>query len=514
MNEHKYAIIDMGSNSIRLVINSIDNHGYYKELYNFKVVARLSSLVTKEGLITNHGKETILETLKKFEEIINDHHVDEVKGVATAAVRKAVNQQEILQAISNETSLKFDVLSEYEEAYYGYLAVVNSTNLETGVTIDIGGGSTEVTLFDNRELIHYHSFPFGAITLKQQFIQHDQPTNEELQELISFLNSQFSSLPWLHGCNLPVIGIGGSARNLSLVHQLKVNYPLSGLHQYVIKLEDIQSILEQFVSLSFEERQNIDGLSNERADIIIPAVQAIASLMTMTASTQFIMSNKGLRDGIFHEKVFQKLGLKQFPNVAEESFYQLTQSYNINMYHVKQIAKIAGIILKQTHSLSESTYTLEEDLRLLRYSTRVLYLGEFISSEASSQHTFYLLTNMTIDGLSHEDRLAIAFIASFKSRSYLNKYSQAFSELVTSEQLKRYERLGAILKLAYSLNRTRRNVITDITVTKLPKRALAFYIQCRKDAHFEGQQSQKYKKHLEKAIGFQVELQFEQNSSN
>ncbi|OLO26975.1 exopolyphosphatase [Alkalihalophilus pseudofirmus] len=501
----------MGSNSIRLVIYTIQSNGCYHELHNFKVVARLSSHTTNDGSITPEGIEIIVNTLARFHNIIIAHEIHQIKGVATAALRLAPNQKEVLQILKDKTSISFSVLTDYEEAYYGYLAIINSTNIEDGISIDIGGGSTEVTLFKNRKLEQFISFPFGAISLKK-FIKNDSPTIEEMDKLKTFLIDQFSSLIWIVNSNLPVVGIGGSARNLSLIHQRKSNYPLKGLHQYELLPSSIQGIQDELLHLSVTDRQNVEGLSKDRADIIIPAIQAIYSLVEVTAAPKFIMSNKGLRDGIFYEEVLQQLGIEQFPNVAEESFYQLSYSYQINIEHVKQVSKLATTIYKELAPYLLEKYNDENNLRLLRYSARVLYVGEYISNEASNQHTFYLLSNMTIDGLTHEQRLAISLISSFKSKSILSQFAEPFAKLLTKQQLKRYELLGAILKFAYALNRTRRNIVKNCTITMTPKRKLSIHLLCDSDYFFEAEQANKYKKHLERVLNFNVELQFQNNN--
>ncbi|WP_054635461.1 hypothetical protein [Thalassobacillus sp. C254] len=179
MKKEKVGVLDIGSNSIRLVIHKIDDQKRYRQLHNLKQVARLSSHIDLDGRLTPEGFEVLKSALIQFEEIIQHHHVTKVKVAATAAIRNAVNQQDILDFIHKETSLYVRVLSGKEEAYYGYLAVVNSTSLREGITVDIGGGSTEVTYFHHRRLIYSHSFPFGALTLKNNFtgkMETDRPT--------------------------------------------------------------------------------------------------------------------------------------------------------------------------------------------------------------------------------------------------------------------------------------------------------------------------------------------------
>ncbi|MGO4887196.1 exopolyphosphatase [Anaerobacillus sp. MEB173] len=505
MEKQNFALIDMGSNSIRLVIYLIHSNGYYKEIHNMKIVARLSSHIEASGNLSNKGLDILIEALQNIQEVTRAHQVTNVQGVATAAIRQAKNQQDILDRISSETDFEFNVFSEYEEAYHGYLAIVNSTNIKDGISIDIGGGSTEITVFQNRELLHYHSFPFGAITLKQRFLENEIPTDEEITLLKNYIQDQFQTLPWLEKYKFPVIGIGGSARNISLIHQRSINYPLGGLHQYEILPQDIHQIKELLQRKSLQERQQVEGLSKDRADIIIPAVEVISSLIDIVNAPKFILSNKGLRDGIFYQELFNRIGIEQFPNVAEESFHQFTHEYEINIEHIKQVAKLVTKLFYELQGLKMLNLN-GVDLQLLRQASRILYVGEYISREASSQHTFYLLTNQSIDGLTHTERLSIALIASFKSKSVLNDYITPYKNLLTKTQIKKIELLGAMLKFVYSLNRTRRNVISNVSVFLNSDMTLSFNLYYNNNAYFEEQLAAKYKKHLEKVLNLKIHL--------
>ena len=508
MNKKNIALIDIGSNSIRLVIFKIDERGYYKEIQNLKVVARLSSYIDENGYLTNDGISKLLQSLKYFQEVTRTYEISKIKCVATAAIRQAKNQDEILNKVNAMTDFSIRILSEYEEAFFGYLAVTNSTNIKNGVTIDIGGGSTEVTLFKDRKLIHFHSFPFGAITLKQRFIENEIPTQEEKERLKTFLREQFQSLNWLYNSNMPLIGIGGSARNLSLVHQRKYNYQLRGLHQYEMSFKSMNGIAHELKNMSFKERQMVEGLSKDRADIIIPAAEAICTLMEVTKAPQFIMSNKGLRDGLFYEELFLQLNIENFPSVVEESFYQLNQEYEININHVKYLSNIVNQLYHELKDYFYLTLT-EDDLRLLLLSCRVLYIGEFINHETSSENTFYLLTNKTIEGLTHHERLKISLIASFKSKNVLHSYIENFKNWFTEEEVIKLELLGAMLKFSYALNLTRRELITKVNVFEFaPKDELKLSLTYNSEPYFEQAKAQKYKKHLERVLKKRVDIMF------
>ncbi|MFC0270702.1 exopolyphosphatase [Metabacillus herbersteinensis] len=506
MTKDKYAIIDIGSNTMRLVIFQRDKSGRLKEIENVKAVARLRNYLTEGSILTKDGIRILLTTLHSFQGVTRHHQLKEVKCVATATIRQAANQKEIINLVTEETDFTIRLLSEYEEAYFGFLAVVNSTSIDDGITIDIGGGSTEITYFKDRKLINYHSFPFGSLSLKKQFVTREVPSEEELEKLRIFLKGEFQSLTWLKNKQLPIVAIGGSARNMVQIDQSLKAYPLAGVHQYKMKLEDIEEVKRHLIELTFSDLQKVEGLSRDRADIIIPAVEVFQSLYEHVDANQFILSKKGLRDGVFYEELTRDFGLSIFPNVIEESFYELATDYDINLNHVFQVTNIASAIFQ--HLKEAEIYSLtNEDLIILKRGAFVYNLGQYIDSDSSSQHTFYLIANRTIDGLLHPDRLKIALVVSYKSKESFKQYLDPYQDWFTKEVQKKLRLLGALIKFSYSLNATKRNIVKHIEFEDVQS-GLIFHISCSKDWQPEYYQVEKQKKHLEKIVKRTITVKF------
>ncbi len=506
LDREKYAIIDIGSNTMRLVIYLREKSGRLKEIENVKVVARLRNFLSNDGVLMEEGIHVLIDTLLSFREVTNHHLLHDVKCVATATIRQAKNQQAITKRVNDETDFSIRILTEYEEAYFGYLAVVNTTPFNSGITIDIGGGSTELTYFHDRKLMNDHSFPFGALSLKKQFIKGDIPTEAELIALRKFINQQFCTLEWVKDKNLPIIGIGGSARNMVQIHQEYISYPIAGVHQYLMNKDDIIQINQYLQTLTFSELQRVEGLSKDRADIIIPAVEVFHQLIEIVGSNHFALSRKGLRDGVFFEELTKEFGISVFPNVIEESFYELATDYNINLNHVFHVTNSAMMITQLLNKAGVIS-TSKEDEIFLKRGAFVYNLGTYIDSESSSQHTFYLLANRTIDGLFHKDRIIVALIASYTSKAGFKRYVAPYSQWFSKDELATYRILGAILKFAYSLNATKRNIIKSIELN-VDQEALFFSIKCHHDWKTEQYQVEKQKKHLEKLLKKQIIISF------
>ncbi|KEK25928.1 Ppx/GppA family phosphatase [Bacillus gaemokensis] len=504
--KQQYAIIDIGSNTIRLVMYEKKNGGFYKEIENTKVVARLRNYLV-DGVLIEEGIDILLQTLLQFQESTRFHGLHHVLCVVTATIRQAENQEEIKRLIEGKTDFTLRVLSEYEEARYGYLAVMNSTSFVEGITVDIGGGSTEVTYFRDREIVEYYSFPFGALSLKQQFIRHETPIPEELDELRRYLWYQFQTLPWLKGEKLPLIAIGGSARNMVKIHQNVISYPIAGLHLYKMKEADIKEVKEELANLSFAELQKLDGLAKDRADTIIPAVEVFYMLTSIVQAPAFVLSRKGLREGVFYEELTKNLGISYYPNVIEESLNLLSYEYEMDMEFVVQLIKHGTLICKQLEEYQMFSFS-EKDWEIFSQAAKVFNIGKYIDEEASRLHTFYLLANKTIDGMMHKERVRLALIASYKSKMLFKQHLAPFEGWFDKSEQKKIRLLGAVLQFSAALNVRQRALIETIQVEK-NKEGLVFRIACEESALAEKVQAEKQKKQLEKVLKMNIYLIFE-----
>lgn len=506
LKKNYYAVIDIGSNSMRLVIYVQQHSGRLHEVENVKSVARLRNYIDEEGNLSDEGIYRLIRTLKSFREVASIYLLTEFKIIATAAIRQAKNKEQIQKIVKEELNWDMKILSEAEEAYYGYLAVVNSTAITEGITVDIGGGSTEVTYFKNRILRHSHSFPFGALTLKE-FFQGKGTNAEKIEKLRSFLYKEFYAIDWLNNKHVPLIGIGGSARNMAQIDQNLKRYPLAGLHQYQMIDGDIAQLIHYLSSLPEHELPKVEGLSSDRADTILPAMVLFHCLYLSVNAEGFILSRKGLRDGVFYESLSQHAKEHLYPNVLEDSLTELINEYDLNLSHIEHTKKLTSKLFQafKTNGIGSLT---KKDWEMLKLACYVYNLGNYIDSESSPQHTFYLLANRTIDGLMHEDRLKMSLIASYKNKTTFKQFIRPFKQWFLKEEREKLALLGAMLKFTYSLDATKRQVVQDMKLSVQNHREISLTLFCDKDFLPEQYQAEKHKKHVEKLIHKSIKLLF------
>ncbi|GGG20385.1 exopolyphosphatase [Lysinibacillus alkalisoli] len=507
MHQIKTAIIDIGSNTMRLVIYKYDRHEGLHEIGNMKVVARLRTYILPTGEMTEEGIALLEDTLRDFLIMLDDFGVSDVRAAATAAIRQASNRDEIITRIHRNLQLDIELLSEQQEAYFGFVGVAYSLATPSAVTIDIGGGSTEITLFKDKEIVHAKSFPFGTVSLKQMFVKGEVLSNYEQQQLAAFVKDQFAQIDWITGVGLPVVGIGGSARNIAQVHQQRINYDLPGVHGYEMSAEDLRQLNYFLGDLTFGELKQLDGLSSDRADIILPALTVFRILLEIVGTTTFQLTKKGLREGLVMDRILQE-DAQAFSkdHVFETHAKQLAAEYNRSEEELQYLTHITEQMYEECCRLSLFSYD-EQDRKLLLKAAKVYGIGEYIELSSASQHTFYLIANQSIDGLNHKDRIRVALLASYKNKDYFAHFIEPFEAWFTDEELHKLRDLGALLKFVYAFNVSKRRVVDTFTMHK-EEGHVCLTVQLNKHAAAEKYQARRHQKHLERVIKENIIIHF------
>ncbi|MFJ7667998.1 Ppx/GppA family phosphatase [Lysinibacillus sp. NPDC097195] len=507
MKDLKTAIIDIGSNTIRLVLYQYDNEEGLRELGNIKTVARLRTYLQPSGEMSQEGIRILTETLCTFKAMLDDFEIVDVKAAATAAIRQATNREQIIALMKERTDIQIELLSEEEEAYFGYVAVAHSMGTPSAVTIDIGGGSTEITLFKNKELLESFSFPFGTVSLKQRFVKGDIMNSSEKKELITYVKEQFQSLPWMQKVGLPIIAIGGSARNIAQVHQQRHQYPIASVHGYEIAKADLDELSMFLGNLSFQQLKHLDGLSTDRADIIVPALEVFRVLMDIVGSEVFQLTKKGLREGLIIHRILQE-NPQAFDkyNVFEGNARRLARQYGRAELEVNYLKHLADQLYRECCHLKYFQFD-ETDLQLLSKAAKIFNIGEYIELSSASQHTFYLIANQSIDGLNHKERLKLALLASYKNKDYFQRFAAPFAEWLSRDEYRKMRDFGALLKFVYALNVSKRTIVHAIEMQPYDS-FVQMNVYVKKNAAAEKYQANRHKKHLERALKIPITVNF------
>ncbi|WP_445783390.1 Ppx/GppA phosphatase family protein, partial [Sphingomonas adhaesiva] len=335
-NSQRIGVIDLGSNTARLVIlNAVPGYAYRLE-DEIREVVRLREGMTEVGL-SDTAVARALFTLRLFKRFCQSYPVDLIIPTATSAVRDAANGPAFLQTVSQEIGLDLQVLDGEREAYYGTLGALNEVQLGNGYVIDIGGGSAQVSKVRGNRFQEGCSLPLGALALTEQFVSTDPIEPGEVEAVQSYIAQQLDSVPWLQENQAKshphLVGLGGTIRNLASIEAARQSYPLNTLHGFVLSRGSVAETLRQLQQMSVAERGQIAGLSSDRADIIFTGALVLAAVMDRLQVERLTISKNGLREGLFFEHFWHHLAYPVVASVRRFSVLNMARVYNYQKAH-------------------------------------------------------------------------------------------------------------------------------------------------------------------------------------
>jgi len=505
MKNERYGIIDIGSNSIRLVVYEKTEAGAYRVVDGNKRSARLSNKINDQGELTDAGLQELIETIRIFNIQMNHHHITKKIAIATAAIRNAANTAAIVEAVEQATGLKIQVFSGKEEAEHGFIGMINSLPIENGFLIDIGGGSTEITLFKNREIVDSHSFPIGCVSLNKKYESKSGLSPQQLEKLQHEIIEQLNQFSWIKSnAHLPLVCLGGTARAFAKIHQAKINYPYQQTHHYMIHALEAEKLFIEMSQLELDERKKMQGLSKDRVDVIIPGLAILTTAFTYMQSTHYIICGAGLRDGIFHKLLSSENAI--LPNPIQFSVSNLLALHNVvPREHINQVNLLA---LQLFDELKERLHLNVGHRYLLNIASQLYRIGGTIEYYEYNAHTFHIIAHSRIHGLTHQEILSIAAIAAYKSKNKLKAQLKPYSLLISDSELHYIHQLGLILLIAITLDRTETQALQKYELDLTENTLVIKVLQAKHQLLIEQSHLDSLQSDCKKTLGIKLKLTF------
>lgn len=458
----KIGIIDLGSNSARLVIVNLFADGYFMVVDELKESVRLGQDMEKDGFLKPARVAETIKTLKMFKKLCDSSDVTRIIAVATEAVRRAKNQRSFLDEIQATCGIKIRVLSAEEEAVLVYRGVINTMDVPKGIVLEIGGGSTKIVYYNRRNMLNYATLPFGAVTLTGMVSGGELKPEEQAAKIEEFFTEQLEKVEWLKELDpdVQMIGVGGSFRNLFKITKMVHKYPLDTVHNYKMPLEDFTPVYDMIKVLDLDKKKKIKGLSAERADILPAALAVINAFVKFIGVNEFTFSGAGLREGIMFNQALPMTVEKPIADVLNYSLTTLVKYYDCEEKHVEHVVNLSIQLFKQLRVLHKFP---RQYLKILKVAAMLHDCGMRIKYYNHQRHSWYMILNATLYGVSHRDIVLAAFTACCHKKEDINPYDWArYRGIVSDDDLEIVKKLGVMLRIAESLDRADSGTIKSI----------------------------------------------------
>ena len=463
----RLAAIDIGSNSVRLLVAEAIRGGNYRILDEEREPTRLGRSVSSEGRLDDESMERTVAALRTFKEIATGYQVTRLRTIATCAVRESRNGPEFCRRVREEVGLEVEVISGEREARLAFSSVQHAFDLSGRNTVvaDIGGGSTEIVFATGNLIESIFSTPLGAVRLTEQFVLGDCCEGiegvraiERLEEEIAAVLKKRTTRP-LFAPHL-LVGCGGTFTTLAelvMAAKREVDVPVAG---YKVSHAEVRHLLERLRKMPLRARRGMAGMTPDRADIIIAGLSIIDALMKRFHVNTLAIHTRGVRDGLLREMIEETsvAGPGDDDAHREAAIERLAAACSGELEHGRKVAALAGRIFEQ---LAVPLELCPGDRLLLECAARLQDVGYVINYDQHHKHSYHLIRNSRLPGVRPHDVELIANVARYHRGAHPKRKHDNLARL-TSEDQRRVQRMAAILRIAGGLDRSRAQQVRDV----------------------------------------------------
>jgi exopolyphosphatase/guanosine-5'-triphosphate,3'-diphosphate pyrophosphatase len=294
----RIATIDIGTNTVLLLIANIDNNGI-KTLADEQRTPRIGKNIDTDAVIGKPAFTRVIDVFIEYKQIINSYKPEKVVAFGTSVLREAANKDEFVEFIKKETGIDVEILDGKEEAHWSYRGAISGL-LGDGkiVVIDIGGGSTEVSEGNLKDAYSVDSVNVGAVRISERFFWNNPPTQAEFQLAAKFINSAFSKLATGDFSSARLIGVAGTPTTLASIDQGLKDFDVNKISGYALSFEKINNIFQKLSKMRSEDIRTLSNATEGRADIITAGTLILLEFMKFRKFDELIVSERGVRYGI------------------------------------------------------------------------------------------------------------------------------------------------------------------------------------------------------------------------
>ncbi|HEY9203928.1 MAG TPA: Ppx/GppA phosphatase family protein [Sulfurimonas sp.] len=436
----RVAVIDIGSNSVRMVIYEKTSRFAFHILHEAKSRVRISENAYQNGgNLQEIPMQRAFNALSDFLSIVSSFKARKTLCIATSALRDAPNKKDFINRIRNSIGLNIKVIDGQREAYLGAVACINLLpQQKDALSIDIGGGSTEFSLIDGVKIESNISVDLGTVRLKELFFDRGDVDGAK-----KYIDSQ---LQQLDGTNIStVIGIGGTFRAISNAILNKSGYPIDKLHAYEPNYDEFEKVLEKIVRSDEDELKDI-GIKSSRFDVIKPGALILLRVFKKFKVQKLVTSGAGVREGLFLTDLLRNSN-DRFPANYNTSVRYILDAHIDNHAYANQLCKVSKMLFDLTHKELgiEDRYRHE-----LSVAAKLCMSGNNIHYYSHNKNSYNLIKDALEFGFTHKQIILIATLTRYAKRKLPSQsHIQKFKELLPdSEQL---EALSFLLSLAVAL---------------------------------------------------------------
>jgi len=482
----RYAAIDIGSNSIRMLAAEVEDGRPPRILAEDRQVTRLGEGVFRNGQISGESLDFLSTHLQRMVNAYRSHDVLAARIVATAAVRDAGNRDEFVETATAIAGQPVEIISGQEEARLIHLGVMSRWPhpKQRILIVDIGGGSAEFILSEDGRLAQAYSRPLGALRITEVFLTEDPPSSAALHRMNEYIEEKMNVAARRIGRGPFHRAIGTSASAAAIVSAVnRIPRPRRDQADRLrATLPQVRRLYSQLCAMDLARRRKVAGIGPRRAEIIVPGVAVLLQTLESFQLSALSYSAAGVRDGIVRDLADRRVGreLSRLSREQRPLVESMARRFGVDLKHARKVAVFA-------HQLFEDLYPLHhlprEQGRLLEAAALLRDVGHFISDTSHHKHSQYIVANADIAGFTDAERLEIALLCRYHRKALPAPRHPEFQDLDLERQ-RMLQTLTPILRVADALDRSREQRV-DAIECMTDDTGVSLFLKARRDVSLE-----------------------------
>jgi exopolyphosphatase/guanosine-5'-triphosphate,3'-diphosphate pyrophosphatase len=475
----RIAAIDVGSNSVRLVVAEVLASGGYRVLDEERENTRLAAAMTKTGRLDPKAADATVNVLRNFLRIAAGYSASQNRAIGTSALRDAEDGPEFCDRVRKELKLSIEVISAAEEARLAFLSVARAFDIsgrEVAVA-DIGGGSTEIVLASSGLVDQVYETKLGTVRVAEECGVTGRSTEKQVAKLRDYvdreLKKEMGKPPFVPDM---LFGTGGTFTAMASIIMASQGQAGQTMWGFRVTRAQIRHLVADLAQMTLEKRCKVAGLSPQRADIIVAGLAIIERIMRRLRVNVVQVHTRGVRDGLLLTMVQAAGGTvgnatsaaagdgtRSVPATlsSEErraAVEEFAKNCSVDLQHARQVSRIAGSLWQQ---LAEPLKLKADDRELIELAAMLANVGYLINFEGHHKHSYHLILNSQLPGFERRQLQVLANVARYHRGNRPKQKHENFQELVPEDQ-QRVKALAAILRLALALDRTHQQHVGEV----------------------------------------------------
>ncbi len=464
-NGRPVAVIDIGATSIRMAIAEIDDSGKVFPLESLSQAVTLGKDTFTQRRIKKSSIEDCVRVLKSYRRLLLEYGIsrpDQMRVVATSAVREAINRLAFLDRVYIATGMEIEPLDEAEVIRITYMGIQAQLQADPAlassrsVVVEVGGGSTEVLVVQSGNVLFSNTYRLGSLRLLEQLERFDAPPGKQRAMMESQILRIVAQIREHVASDVPLqmIACGGDMR-FAAGHLLEDWEP--SLLAY-LPLEKLNNLARQMLNMSEDEIVQRYGIGFQDAETVAPALLCYVLLARSFEQNEIAVSDTNLRDGLLEDMAVRDVWTTNFRSQVIRSAISLGRRFDFDEKHSRHVASLSRKIFSDL----QAEHDLEPKMELILYLAALLHdIGLYINARSNHKHSMYIIRNSELFGLSRKDVLLVALVARYHRRSSPQPQHEGYSTLDRNGRVA-VSKLAAILRIAIALDDSRSQRITDI----------------------------------------------------